>query len=79
MQNLSNKQSEELCRCGYDKNSKDPHPCHWGGYTCGKPSSIRFILNNAGMTGSTVKFGANDTWACDEHWQEYQQLTKCKK
>lgn len=80
MQNSSDKQFEDnICRCGHDKKSNEPHPCHWQDYTCRKPSLLRFILNNAGLSGSTPKFGANDTWACDDHWEEYKRLMKSEK
>ena len=60
------------CRCGYT--GEGPHPCHHGGYTCGKPSRQRFYYPvPVALAGMQLKFAAHETWACDEHWETYRK------
>lgn len=62
------------CRCGHSGDG--PHPCHGNGYACKKPSSQRFIVTNASLSGVQTKFGTYQTWACDECWEDYKKINK---
>ncbi len=61
-----------FCRCGYDLNSGQPHPCH----RCTKPGEVRYYVQPgpprwslAGMQPKTV---AHDTVACDSCWEAFK-------
>jgi hypothetical protein len=59
------------CRCGHD--GTGPHPCHFNGYTCGKPATQRFYnARPAALAGLQMKVVCDETWACDAHWAEFQ-------
>lgn len=61
---------EAICRCGYE--GVGEHPCHAGGYNCRKPATQRFYdARPAGLPGTQIKLSVNDTWACDECWENY--------
>lgn len=61
------------CRCGHEKDSRGPHPCHGQGYTCGRPATQRFYgLRRVCLAGAMPKVGASDTWACDACWEMFQ-------
>jgi len=62
------------CRCGW--NRQGDHPCHGKGYTCRKPAKSRFVARPACLSGSQPKFGAYETFACDQCWEEFQSLLK---
>ena len=61
-----------LCRCG--RETAEIHPCHWGAYTCTAPGAPRFDAYVACVAGAQPKLGARETWACDEHWEQYKAL-----
>lgn len=68
----------KMCRCGH--NGEGDHPCHYGVYTCGKPSTQRFYNAKAvALSGMQMKFQVSDTWACDQHWEEYLKVYGEKK
>jgi hypothetical protein len=61
----------EQCRCGY--NGTGEHLCH----RCGKvPGSLRFRTYLTCLAGVQTKFGARDTWGCDNCWEEYNKQIK---
>jgi hypothetical protein len=63
------------CRCGFD--GTGAHPCHFGGYTCGRQASQRFYnARPVSLAGMQMKVEATDTWACDEHWAEFHRGIK---
>lgn len=65
----------ETCRCGYI--GEGEHPCHAEGYTCGKPAKQRFYNpQTVALSGMQMKFQVQDTWACDQHWEEFLKLLK---
>jgi hypothetical protein len=60
------------CRCGHTGDM--PHPCHNRGYTCRKPATLRiYSLVPVSLAGMQLKLAANQTYACDDCWTEYQQ------
>lgn len=64
--------TEAACRCGHTGNG--PHPCHAKNYTCRKPATRRiYNLHTVGLAGTQPKLGANDTWACDDCWADFQK------
>jgi len=65
------------CRCGYLGPDAAEHPCHWGGYTCKKPGSLRFYsLDLVSLAGAQMKVPVFDTYACKEHWTEFLNLLR---
>lgn len=65
------------CRCGHEQTSTDPHPCHADGYRCRKPATRRFYgVQAVALAGAQMKYGASETWACDECWAEFKQAWK---
>ena len=65
------------CSCGHPADSKDPHPCHGKGHTCGKPATQRFYAQSLGtysLAGAQMKLAANRTFACDECWAAFQEI-----
>lgn len=75
------------CRCGHQ--GEGPHPCHQNHYRCGKPAKQRFYNAQLScLAGAQLKFGASETWACDECWiwflgaigkQNDATLAQCEK
>jgi len=70
---------DKACRCGFS--GEGPHGCHKyqpDGSRCGKPASQRFyhLGPPASLAGMQLKFSVQETWACDEHWEEYQEYLK---
>ncbi len=62
--------TDNPCRCGHD--GAGPHPCHYRGYQCRKPATLRvYSLHLPCFAGSMPKLGASTTYACDECWGEY--------
>lgn len=60
----------DACRCGWD--GQGEHPCHHGGYACGRPSKPRLVLLGwSRLPGMQLKASAYETFACDEHWAEF--------
>lgn len=61
------------CRCGWDGIGE--HPCHGMGYTCKKPAKQRFYHDGRpfSLAGVQMKLSMQETWACDECWQNYKQ------
>ena len=59
------------CQCGW--NGEGEHPCHWGGYTCGKPASARFVTRPTCLAGMQMKVEGYQTFACDEHWELFNR------
>jgi hypothetical protein len=68
----------EDCRCGFDKKSKEPHPCHGNAYTCRKPAKQHFYIPtwNFALAGAQMKASASNTWACDECWAQFSKQFK---
>jgi hypothetical protein len=67
--------TDTKCRCGW--NGEGDHPCHYGAYTCGKPATQRFYnARPVCLAGAQLKFGVMETWACDDHWAEWQSDIK---
>jgi hypothetical protein len=68
---------QNACRCGWD--GKGEHPCHWGAYTCRKPAKQRFYgAHLACLAGMQPKLGIHETWACDEHWDLWEEEWKAQ-
>lgn len=66
------------CRCGHDGDG--PHPCHGEGYTCRKSATRRlYNLRPVALSGMQAKLGADETWACDECWQKFQDRIAAAK
>ncbi len=65
----------KACRCGYIENQSH-HPCHGQGYTCCKPSIMRWITYPTALAGQAMKLGAYQTWACDSCWEDFQKKLK---
>ena len=65
--------TSEHCRCGHPTDSTEPHPCHWGDYTCREPATHFFYaqpgIGKFALAGAQMKVSANDSWACDTHRQ----------
>lgn len=66
------------CRCGYETDGDDgKHPCHGRDatgrpYSCRKPAQHRFYnARPVALAGMQLKFGVNDTFACDECWDKF--------
>jgi len=61
------------CRCGHD--GQGSHPCHAKAYKCRKPASQRFYnAQRVALTGMQMKLQVQDTWACDECWEEFKAM-----
>ena len=59
------------CRC--KRATPETHPCHGWGYTCPNPAKRRYYnFRAAALAGQQLKFGATDTYACDECWAAFQ-------
>jgi hypothetical protein len=58
-----------LCRCGWTGDG--PHLCH----RCGRrPGTRRFICRPVALSGAQLKFGAHETFGCDECVKEFAEL-----
>lgn len=64
------------CRCGWD--GQGEHPCHGRNYTCRKLALHRFYTPSLrfALAGQAMKFVTQDTWACDECWEDFKKLTE---
>lgn len=63
------------CRCGHD--GQGPHPCHAKAYECRKPATQRFYnAQPVALSGMQMKLQVQDTWACDECWEEFKAMVK---
>ncbi len=64
------------CRCGHVE-GVGPHKCHGKGYECENPGTRRFYnARPATLSGVQPKLVADDTWACDECWEEFTKRVK---
>jgi len=67
--------SAGTCRCGHFGDGE--HPCHAEAYTCRKLAKQRFYNPElVALAGVQMKMQVSDTWACDDHWIEFQQQLK---
>lgn len=62
----------EECRCG--RKTETEHKCHGMGYTCPREGAERLYgLHISSLAGAQMKFGAYETFACDECWETYMK------
>jgi hypothetical protein len=62
------------CRCGHE--GEGEHPCHGDAYKCRKPSKQRFYnARHVALAGMQMKMEVSSTWACDECWKKFRDIT----